>query len=167
MTILLRIILGGGLLLAGRRLFWLFVGGVGFITAFTLATGIYSSQPGALTLLITLAVGIVGAVLALFMQRAVIGVAGLLAGGYSVYVLIQSLSGEVGGWGWILIAVGAVLGALLVGLFFEWALIILSSLTGASMITSVMDIGTNLSLFLFLGLALIGIIAQATLMGEG
>jgi len=42
----INIILGGALLVAGRKLFWLFVGAVGFVTGLQFATRIWQGPEG-------------------------------------------------------------------------------------------------------------------------
>jgi hypothetical protein len=64
---------------AGRRLFWLFVGLMGFITAYRWFESNPAAQSSGRCLLAILA-GIVGIVLAIFLQRVAIAVAGFFAG---------------------------------------------------------------------------------------
>src|SRR5688500_20354558 len=78
---LINVILGGALLLAGRKLFWLFVGAVGFVTGLQLASSFWQG-PETLALVFGLIVGVIFALLAIFLQTITIGIAGFLAGGY-------------------------------------------------------------------------------------
>jgi len=70
-------ILGIALLFAGRKLFWLFIGTLGFITGIQLTTSFWQG-PDWLLLVIGLIVGVIFAVLATFLQTLAIGVAGFL-----------------------------------------------------------------------------------------
>jgi len=78
---LVNIILGGALLVAGRTLFWLFVGAAGFVTGMQLATRFTQSSEGP-AIIIGLVIGLIFALLAIFLQRIAITIAGFLAGGY-------------------------------------------------------------------------------------
>jgi hypothetical protein len=130
----INLILGGALLLAGRKLFWLFVGAAGFVTGIQLATR-FSQGPEWLAILIGLIIGIIFALLAVFLQAIVIWIAGFLTGGYVLTVLTTMLGIAVSGaTTWIVYIIGGVIGIILVSLLFDWALITLSSLVGASLV---------------------------------
>ncbi len=88
---LVNTILGGALLVAGRKLFWLFVGAAGFVTGMQLATSFTQSSEG-LAIIIGLVIGFIFAVLAIFLQRIAIAIAGFLAGGY----ILTTLAGVLG-----------------------------------------------------------------------
>ena len=81
-----------------------------------------------------LVVGVIFALLAIFLQTVAIGAAGFFAGGYILTVLAGMLG--VGGdtFSWIVYIIGGILGVILVIFLFDWALITLSSLAGASLI---------------------------------
>ena len=81
MLSIINLILGGGLLVAGRKLFWLFVGAAGFLTGIQLADRFWQG-PELLAIIIGLVIGIIFALLAIFLQGLVIGAAGFLIGGY-------------------------------------------------------------------------------------
>ncbi len=128
---LLNLVLGGALLVAGRKLFWLFVGVAGFVTGIELTTRFWHGS-AALAVIVGLVVGVIFALLAIFLQTIAIGVAGFLAGGYILTVLAGMLGISSGGSFWIIYIVGGILGVLLVAFLFDWAIITLSSLAGAS-----------------------------------
>ena len=72
---LINLVLGSALLIAGRRLFWLFVGAAGFVTGIQLATRFWQG-PDILAIIVGLVVGVIFALLAIFLQALVIGIAG-------------------------------------------------------------------------------------------
>ena len=132
---LINLILGGALLIAGRKLFWLFVGAAGFVTGIQLATRFWQG-PDWLALVVGLVIGVIFALLAIFLQALVIGIAGFLLGAYVLTVLATMFGIDVNGIAtWIVYIVGGILGLILVSFLFDWALITLSSLAGASLIT--------------------------------
>ena len=66
---IIRLLAGGALLVLGRKLFWLFVAAVGFAAGWAVATDLLSVQPEWLALVIAVAVGVVGVLVAQFVQR--------------------------------------------------------------------------------------------------
>jgi len=165
-TALLSILAGLALLTLGRKLFWLFVGLVGFVAGIALATQ-FVQGPEWMVLVIALAAGLVGVVFALVLQQAAVALAGFIAGAYVVISLLNRFAWDAGGsqWAlyWALVIVGGVIGAALVLAVFEWALIILSSLTGAALIVQTINPGTLLAAILFAVLFIVGVVIQAGL----
>jgi hypothetical protein len=160
---LLNLFLGGALLVAGRKLFWLFVGVAGFVTGIGLATRFWHGSD-ALAIVVGLVVGVIFALLAIFLQTIAIGAAGFLAGGY----ILPALAGMLGVSGstsfWILYIVGGIVGLILVAVLFDWALITLSSLAGASLVVQGLFPGGSTGGLLFLVLFLGGVIFQGMLL---
>jgi Domain of unknown function (DUF4203) len=157
-------------LLLGRSLFWLFVAAVGFVVGVELAPLILPHQTELFTLLVAVVLGIAGALLAVFVEKIAIAVAGFVAGGYLASVLCAPLLGGAGmayPLSWLCFLIGGILGAVLMIVFFNWALIILSSLQGAHLIVRGLPVIHGLpalrhhSQILFAILALIGIAVQA------
>ncbi len=165
-TALLRILAGLALLTLGRRLFWLFVGLVGFAAGAVLATQ-FVQGPEWMVLVIALAAGLVGIVFALVLQQAALALAGFIAGGYVVMSVLHGLGWTANGPNWVLywalIIVGGIAAAALVLALFEWALIILSSLVGAILIVQTINPDTLLAAILTAVLFVVGIAIQAGL----
>jgi hypothetical protein len=157
----INLILGGALLVAGRKLFWLFVGVAGFVTGMQLASRFWQGSE-AVSLIFGLVVGVIFALLAVFLQALVIGIAGFLIGGYIVSALAAMLGIDLtGAMTWIVYVAGGILGVIFVSLLFDWALIILSSLAGASLIVqSVFAQGTGSGILFFI-LLIAGVLIQA------
>ena len=78
----LNVIIGIILLFVGRRLFWLFLACVGFASGFHYAQQLWAIDSPVLLLILSIAAGMVGAIIAIFFQKAAIVVAGFAAGGY-------------------------------------------------------------------------------------
>jgi hypothetical protein len=89
----LNVIIGILLLFIGRRLFWLFVACVGFASGYHYAQQIWGIHSPILVLILTIAAGAVGAIIAIFFQKAAIVVAGFAAGGYVVLSLFDQFAG--------------------------------------------------------------------------
>ncbi len=67
-TAIVHLLLGIVLLLLGRRLFWFFVGVAGFLVGMNIAEQFVVGPPGT-NLLIAIVAGILGAVIAIFLQK--------------------------------------------------------------------------------------------------
>jgi hypothetical protein len=158
--VLLKILVGIALLVAGRRLFWLFVGLIGFVSGIWLAAQFFPGKPEWMILAIALMAGILGALLALFLQWLAIGLAGFFAGAYILVTLLQITGWGTGGTIWIFL-IGGILGALLTLVLFHWALIILSSLAGAGLITETIHADRWVIIFLFAALFIAGVAVQS------
>ncbi len=159
----LRILAGIALLLMGRRLFWLFVGLIGFTSGLHFAARFFPGQPEWMILVIALTAGVLGAALAFFLQWIAIGLTGFSAGGYIVVRFIH-----LSGWGtkevnWLFFVIGGILGLLLIVFLFDWALIILSSLVGSGLITDTVYVGKGFTTALFIALFIVGLLAQSRL----
>lgn len=130
----LYILLGVILLILGRRLFWLLVGVVGFVAGLNLAPLVVTDQQPWVILVVALLAGLVGSVLAVFLQRIMVALAGFLAAGFILMQLLSHFRVDLGGIGWLVFLLGGALGAVLASVTFDWALVILSSLTGAALL---------------------------------
>jgi len=158
------------LLLLGRRLYWIFVAGIGFLTGLALAPDLLPGQPEWLILLAALAAAIVGAVLAIVAQRLTIALIGFVAGGGIGLLLLRALGCGGDAPGWIAYLIAGAVGLVLMLALFEWALILLSSLAGANLIVAGVaarfPLPQGTALLLLVALALIGVVVQARRPGE-
>jgi hypothetical protein len=75
------VVIGVLMLTFGRKLFWLFVGCLGFAVGFNYAPYVWQVQSNLFLLVLATITGIIGAVLALFFQKIAIGLAGFAGGG--------------------------------------------------------------------------------------
>ncbi|MBA3960685.1 MAG: DUF4203 domain-containing protein [Chthoniobacterales bacterium] len=157
------ILLGAALLLFGRRLFWLFVAAVGFGIGFELTPHLMQHPPTWLTLAVALGLGVLGAILAVVLQKIAIAVAGFLVGGHVATALFAAFVAAPGQSFSIAFLLGGIIGALLLLAVFGWALIVFSSLAGAQLISSNLHLPSSGTAIVFLGLTIIGIVFQASL----
>jgi hypothetical protein len=164
------ILVGLVLLGYGRRLYWVFVAGVGFLTGLALGPRLLSGQPEWVILTVALVLAVAGAVLAVVAQKLIIAVIGFLAGGGIGLLLLRQLgmTGDVPAW--VVYLVAGIAGLLLVRMLFEWALILLSSLAGAGLLVAGVEnrvaLSPRLAFLLVIAVAVIGIVAQAGLRGR-
>ena len=162
----INIIVGGALLLLGRKLFWLFVAGIGFMVAMNLVPMFFEAESEGMLLAIALIAGFVGALLAIFLQKLAIGIAGFLAGGYVLLAIANMLAVDLGGMQTIVYFIGGFIGSALVAGLFEWALILLSTLTGAFMIGEALDLTRPLSIIVPMAAFIVGVVIQSNMKGD-
>jgi hypothetical protein len=148
------------MLTVGRRLYWLFLGGVGFILGFEAAKRILGGQPHGIILIIAVLAGIIGALLAVFLQKFAIAAGGFLAGGYLLILLLRQTGMSTLHYQWLIFLIGGIIGALLMKILFGWTLIVISSAIGALLIIPSLHAGTRLTDLLFLLLLALGIVIQ-------
>ncbi len=163
--VVLRILIGIALLLLGRKLFWLFVAAIGFIVAMDLVVRLFPQSATLIAVVAGLAAGVIGALLAVFLQQVAVGVAGFLAGGYIVLSLLDVFGlGEMTVLAWALVFVAGIVGFVLVLALLEWALIVLSSLSGAGLIVQSIDLSRPLAVLVFIVALVVGIVVQARML---
>ena len=163
----INILIGLVLLFAGRRLFWLFVACVGFASGYHYAQQIWAVHSPVLLLILSVAVGAAGAIIAIFFQKAAILIAGFAAGGYIVLTLFGQFAGLPSQMAWLPYITGGVIGAIFLFLIFDWALIFLSTMTGATLIVQTAAFKPWVELTLFAALVVAGMVFQAkTMPGE-
>jgi len=151
---------GTGMLAFGRKLFWLFTGGIGFVIGYTYAPRILPNQSSNVILTIAVVMGLVGILLAVLIKSAAISIAGFAAGAYIVYTLIPMVNIDLGNFYWLVVIVGGILGAILAGTAFDWALILLTSACGSVLVSQTLELTYPLSVVVVVVLFLIGLIVQ-------
>ena len=159
---ILRVLIGGIMLLSGRRLFWLFVALAGFALGYVLGPRLFGDLLALPEWLLAVGFGLLAAVLAVVLQRAAVGLAGFLLGSTLGITLLNAFTAGDSGEAlfWLAFVVGGVLGALLVATLFDVALIALSSLTGASLLVQALEPAQPARILLFAVLLLVGLVVQ-------
>ena len=160
----LRILVGLMLIVLGRQLFWFFVAGIGFVTTIEAVAQMALAWPDWLVMIVALLAGIIGALLAVFFQGVAMGVGGFFAGGYIVMAMLKMLEIQIPVLIWALPLMGAITGLVLALLFLDWALIVLSSLSGASILAQAVNLNRPLTFVVFIIAFVLGVIIQARLM---
>ncbi len=157
MLFIINLILGIGLLVAGRRLFWLFVAAAGFFTGVELTTRFFDGPEG-LSIVVGIVVGILFAILAMALKSIAISIAGFLLGGGAFLALAGSLGFERGDL--VIYIIGGVLGVIFLNIFFDWALIGISSFAGASMLVQTLALERPIAGLAFIVLLIAGVAIQ-------
>jgi hypothetical protein len=161
---IISVLIGAAILLFGRKLFWLFVAALGFAVGLEIAAYFMKEPPQWLTLVVALGCGLVGALLAILLQKIAIAVAGFIAGGRIAWALAAAFFVDHAHYRGITFVIGGILGALLLLSLFNWVLILLSSIEGAHLISSGITLPEKGSMILFIALAVIGVMVQGSML---
>ena len=110
---IIGVLIGVVVLFFGRKLFWLCVAAVGFAVGVEIAPLLVNESSSLLALLIALVFGVLGALLALFLQKVAIAVLGFLAGGKLATAIAASFFVHYAQYSTIIFVIGGVIGAIL------------------------------------------------------
>jgi hypothetical protein len=162
---LLAGILGGVLLLFGRRLYFVLLGVAGFALGWYLVSSPLLVELGVevapnIRLVVGLVVGIACALLAVMVHNVALAIAGLVLGAVSGILVVDALAMP---WQWlalVVVVVAAVSGMLLLRGLFEIALMVLSAFIGSSLIVGVTSLAGAPALLLGIGLWIVGVAVQ-------
>ena len=157
------LLVGLGVLLFGRRLFWLFVGAAGFAVGLHVAPAALAGRPEWLVVAAALLLGIVGAVLAILFQWLAVGLGGFAAGVHGGLAAASAL-GLDGPWLWAGVFVSGIVVAALVLWLWDPILILLSALIGAALLAPLVPVTSGVRPWIFIGLLVAGIAVQASLL---
>lgn len=158
--------IGAALLFAGRKLFWLALGGLGFLFGLSIASQVLDPSPSWLALGLALLCGVGCAILAVFAQKVAVVVAGLVLGGGGALWLASlfepgAFAGDPSPWLLVVAIVGGVLGVLVAPSLFEASLAVFTSLAGALLIVARAPFGSPHETWIFVGLVLAGVLVQS------
>jgi len=159
-------IIGISMLTLGRKLFWLFVGCMGFAVGFYYTPQIWTIQSDLILLIIAVAGGIVGAILAILFQKVAIVLAGFAAGSFIAVNLMDLMGLIPGQFIWLPYIIGGIIGAVLLFFLFDWALILLSSFSGAALVVQSIHFNPQLEKIVLVALVVFGLLFQYKLMAS-
>ena len=154
---------GSLMLLLGRRLFWLFVAAVGYLISATVVPQILPNQPESVILTISIMAGLLGALMAIMVQKFAVGLTGFAAGGYIVYYLLENILLYSGQAQWLAILAGALIGAALAGSMIDWALILVTTTSGVMLVSQGLALPMPFSAIVMLVLYILGVFVQGNM----
>ena len=160
LSLLFSLVIGAIVLFFGRKLFWLCVAAIGFAAGFEVAAYFVHQPSPLLAFTFAVVLGFIGALLALFLQKLAIGIAGFLAGGKLATAIAAAFFVQHANYSGAVFVIGGIIGAILLLALFDWALIVLSSVVGAYLICSVVLLPSTGMTILFIVLVAIGAIFQ-------
>lgn len=153
-------LIGIVILVFGRKLFWLCVAAVGFAAGVEIAPHLVHDPSPLLALTVALVLGLIGALLALFLQKIAIAVLGFLAGGKLAGAIAAAFFVHYAQHSTVIFLAGGIIGAILLLVLFDWALIVVSSLIGAHLVQSAIVLPPSGSVIVLIALTVIGIVIQ-------
>ena len=132
----LTMIAGSALLILGKRLYWLAIGGLGAFLAVWLAQQMGQTLEPGLRLAVSGVAGLAGALFAVAAQKMALNLAGSILGalifGWATYVIhVEMLFKDPAGWPLLAAGVGAFFGLLFAQKLFNATLVVVSSAVGA------------------------------------
>lgn len=158
---ILRGVIGGILLFLGRELNFLFAGGMAALIGFRLTPVLPAQWPGWYDYVFIAVLAVIAAGIVIANERVGYFVSGFLAGGY---FLIEYYAPGVLTVPLLPFLVGGAIGALIIGVFTEWALMVVSCLFGAYYVTTLFTLSSTAEILVASGLFIVGAITQVLLM---
>ncbi len=152
---------GATLLLFGRRLYWGVIAAAGFAAGSYIGHEVFPPEPKWLIIAAPVLVGIVAALLSIYLQKLALRLAGMIAGGFLGYTIAAALIAKP--WPLLGLILGCVIGFWSVMILFDWALIMLSSLSGTALIVQRVPLEKEPQLILAAVLLFIGIAIQGAM----
>jgi hypothetical protein len=163
MTLIITM-LGFVILVGGNQLYWLFVGSAGFLLGNYVAELLGFDQSEWQVITFSVATGLVGIFLAYYLRKIMVVIAGFLAGGYAAVYLPQILGWNAPWQDWMAFALVGLVCAVLIAVWYSMALIVVSTLVGATIILQTITFGAISQEVMFIVLMIFGIAVQWLLM---
>jgi hypothetical protein len=154
--------LGVILLVAGRKLYWFFSAVAGMIGGIYLGGVVLDAESQGWQIAFAVIGAILGAMLAVGLQKIALAIVGFVAGGYGALFLWQTFGLPAEGKLELLpFILGGILASLLVVMAFEYGLIALTSWGGATLISRQLDLDGWVAAAVFFVLIIAGAVIQS------
>ena len=163
---IIKAVYAGTMLFLGRDLDWLFAVGLGALVGLKTTTLLNPDAPMWMSIALVLLITVISVLPYLVYQESKFIVTGFLFGGYALseygdIPLIAFFNTSMRGSTWLIFFVGAVIGAVALGLTKEWGMMFATALVGAFLIVSLFPQFTAITAFLIAGgLFIVGGLAQ-------
>ncbi len=159
--LIVRGIIGGILLFLGRELNFIFAAAMAALIGFRLTPLLPPQWPGWSDAAFMITLAIIAAAIVLFNERVGYFLSGFLAGGF---ILVEYYAPNALTVPLLPFIVGGGIGALVLGLLTEWALILVSAAIGASYILNLFVIDPTAEILVGAGLFIVGALTQVIIM---
>ncbi len=157
-----KILTGILMLVAGQKFIWFFIGGMGFWAGYDAALAFFFGMPSWQLIGVGFLCGLLGLALAVFLQGAAVVSAGFVAGVYIFFRVWGFFNfGTTTGLWWVFLMASGAMGSVLLAVFFNPALVIISSLIGAMLVVQCVPAGLSLKSLLFALLFITGVLIQS------
>jgi len=159
--LIIRGVIGGILLFLGRELNFLFAAAMAGLLGVRLTPLLPAQWPAWTDGAFVITLAVIAAILVLINERAGYFVSGFLAGGY---LLVEYFAPNMLTVPWLPFVIGGVIGALILGLLTEWALILVSSGIGAAYVLNLVRLDPTAEILVGAGLFIVGALTQVIIM---
>jgi hypothetical protein len=157
----IRAIIGGVLLLLGRELNFFFAAAMAALIGLRLTPLLPAQWPAWSAYIFILGVALVAAAVSIRNEKVGYFLSGFLVGGY---FLVEYYEPGVLTLPLLPFLVGGAIGSILIGIFTQWALMIVSCLVGAYFLTGLFNLSAMAELLVGGGLVVIGALTQVIMM---
>jgi hypothetical protein len=159
--LIVRGVIGGILLFLGHELNFLFAGAMAALLALRLTWLLPSQWPVWADYAFVIALGVIAAVAVLLNERAGYFISGFLAGGL---LLVEYWAPDSVTVPWLPFVIGGIIGALIIGIFTDWALILVTAAIGAAYLLNLFVLNPTLEILIGAGLFIVGALTQVVIM---
>lgn len=159
--LIIKGIVGAIILFFGRELNFLFAGGMAALVGFRLAPLLPDSLPAWADYALIGGLAVIAALLVIINERLGYAVSGFFAGGVA---MMEYYAPNVLTFPLVPFLVGAVGGAIIIGVFTEWALIAISSAIGAVYTVTLFTLNSTAQTLVAGGLFVVGTLTQVIIM---
>jgi hypothetical protein len=153
--------MAGIFLFLGRELNFVFAGGMAALIGFRLLPLLPAQWPGWADYALIIGLALLAAEIAIANERVGYYLSGFLVGGY---VMVEYYAPGIQTLPLVPFLGGGVIGALLLGIFTEWALMVVSCLFGAYYVTTLFTLSPTAEILVTSGLFVIGALTQVIIM---
>jgi len=160
----LFIVLGFVLLTTGQQLPWLFVVAAGFMFGNLIGQQPFLGFSGINLTLFSIGIAVISGLLVIYFRKIMVVIAGFLAGAYVCYYLPTALGWNTAWISWWVLLVAAIISAAIIFIWNTLPLILVTSLTGSTLIIQNTRFQQISELMIFVICFLFGIAAQWVLM---
>ncbi len=159
--LIIRGVIGGILLFLGHELNFLFAGAMAALLGFRLTPLLPAQWPAWADYAFIIALGVIAAVVVLLNERAGYFISGFLAGGL---LLVEYWAPDTLTVPWLPFVIGGIIGALIIGIFTDWALILVTAAIGAAYLLNLFVLDPMLEILIGAGLFIVGVLTQVLIM---
>jgi hypothetical protein len=158
---IVRGVIAGILLFLGRELNFLFAAAMAALIGFRLTPLLPAQWPGWSDYAFVIGLALIAAAITIARERIGYFLSGFLVGGY---VLVEYYAPGVLTLPLLPFLVGGVIGSLIIGIFTEWALMVVSCLFGAYYVTTLFTLSPTAEILVASGLFIVGALTQVIIM---
>ena len=159
--LIVRGVIGGILLFLGHELNFLFAGAMAALLGVRLTPLLPPQWPYWTDYVFIIGLGVIAAIAVLLNERVGYFISGFLAGGL---MLVEYYAPDTLTVPWLTFRIGGIIGSLIIGVFTEWALILVTAAIGAAYLLNLFMLDPMLEILIGAGLFIVGALTQVVIM---